>query len=217
MKKSHKKNAGGLSARVRFPEDEQKLPWLPMLLDSYAIIDTGVTIAVRDHEKKLNVKLACARGCHFCCRQHKDIPLYPHELVGLYWFASEKMAAPVRNILKGQLAVHAPGPACPFLIDHVCAVHPVRPVSCRWFNVFVRPCAPGEDPYYTRRGDVLDPIQDYTDRAFDAVLPFYNMKKEGDRANAVKLIRSQIMNLRAYDWKKLIVLMEKIDTQNNGM
>ena len=209
MKKPHKKNAGTLSARVRFPEDEQKLPWLPMLLDAYAIVDTGVAIAVRDHEKNLKVKLACARGCDVCCRQ-KDIPLYPHEVVGLYWYASEKMAAPGRDILKGQLADHAPGSACPFLIDRSCSVHPVRPVSCRWFNVFTMPCAPGEDPYYSRRDEVLEPIQDYTDRAFAAVFPFYNIKREGDRADAVKLIRSQIMNLQTYDWKKLIVLMEKI-------
>ncbi len=210
MKRSHKKNAGGLSARVRFPGDELRLPWLAALLDSYAVVDTGVAIAVRDHEKKLKVKLGCARGCDVCCRQ-KDIPLYPHEVVGLYWYASEKMAAPDRQILKGQLTDHAAGSVCPFLIDHVCSVHPVRPVSCRWFNVFTTPCAPGEDPYYSRRGDVLEPIQDYTDRAFGAVFPFYNMKKEGDTISAVKLIGSQILNLQTYDWKKLIVLMEKID------
>jgi Fe-S-cluster containining protein len=212
VKKSHKKTAGGLSARVRFPEDEQKLPWLPALLDSYAIVDTGVAIAVREHEKKLKVKLACARGCDVCCQQ-KDIPLYPHEVVGFYWYASGKMIAPFRDILKGQLADHASGSPCPFLIDHVCSVHPVRPVSCRWFNVFTTPCAPGEDPYYSRRGDVLDPIQDYTDRAFAAVLSIYNMKREGDAANAVRTIRSQIMNLQTYDWKKMIVSMEKSDSR----
>jgi len=212
MKRSHKKNAGGLSARVRFPGDEQKLPWLAALLDAYAVVDTGVAVAVRDHGKKLKVELACTSGCDVCCRQ-KDIPLYPHEVVGLYWYASEKMAAPDRDILKGQLSGHAPGSPCPFLIDHVCSVHPVRPVSCRWFNVFTTPCAPGEDPYYTRRGDVLEPIQDYTDRAFAAVLPFYNMKRDGDTISVVKLIRSQIMNLQTYDWKKLIVLMEKFDSR----
>ncbi len=210
MKRSHKKNAGGLSARVRFPEDEQKLPWLPMLLDAYAIVDTGVAIAVREHEKKLKVKLACARECDVCCRQ-KDIPLYPHELVGLYWFASEKMAAPVRDVLKYQLADHGAGSPCPFLIEQVCSVHLVRPASCRWFNVFITPCAPDEDPYYSRRGDVLEPIQDYTDRAFAAVLSFYNMKKEGGTDNAVRTVRSQIMNLQTYDWKKMVAIMEKID------
>jgi Fe-S-cluster containining protein len=213
LKKAHKKNAGSLSARFGFPGDEQKLPWLAALLDSYAIVDTGVAVAVRDHGKKLKVELACTRGCDVCCQQ-KDIPLYPHEVVGLYWYASEKMAAPDRQILKDQLADHAAGSACPFLIDHVCSVHPVRPVSCRWFNVFTTPCAPDEDPYYSRRGDVLEPIQDYTDRAFAAVLPFYNIKRDGDTISVVKLIRSQILNLQTYDWKKLIVLMGKYDSRN---
>jgi Fe-S-cluster containining protein len=212
MTKSHKKSAGALSARVRYREDEQKLPWLPALLDAYAIVDTGVAIAVRDHEKKLKVKLACARGCDVCCQQ-EDIPLYPHELVGLYWFVSEKMASLLRDVLKRQLAGHGAGSPCPFLIDHVCSVHPVRPASCRWFNVFTTPCVPDEDPYYTRRGDVLEPNQDYTDRAFAAVLSFYNMKKEGGTDNAVRTIRSQIMNLQTYDWKKMIVSMEKFDSR----
>ncbi len=214
MTKSHKKSAGALSTRVRFPEDERKLPSLPALLDSYAIVDTGVAIAVRDHEKKLKVRPACARGCDVCCQQ-KDIPLYPHELVGLYWFASEKTAAPVRDVLKRQLADHGAGSPCPFLIEHACSVHPVRPASCRWFNVFTTPCVSDEDPYYTRRGDVLEPIQDYADRAFAAVLPFYNMKREGDAMNAVKLVRSQIMNLQTYDWKKMIVSMEKFDSRKS--
>ena len=54
------------------------------------------------------MKLACSNGCDICCRQ-KDIPLYPHELVGLYWYASEKTSGPERDSLKNQLAAHAIG------------------------------------------------------------------------------------------------------------
>ncbi len=73
---------------------------------------------------------------------------------------------------------------------------------------------PGEDPYYTRRHNVLDPIHEYTDRAFSVLLPFYNiMGHAGGEEAAVKLIRAQIMNLQAYDWKKLIAVMEKVDTR----
>jgi uncharacterized protein len=214
MKKSQKNKSSGLARRLSFPEDEQRLPWLPLLLDAYAIVDTGVAIAIRDEEKRRKVKLACGNGCDVCCRQ-KDIPLYPHELVGLYWYASEKMSGPGRDSLKNRLAAHAVGSPCPFLIEGSCSAHPVRPVSCRQFNVFTAPCAPGEDPYYTRRDDVLVPLPDYIDRAFAAVLPFYNMKKEGDLAKAIKLIRSQIMNLQEYDWKKLVVVMENNDSEKS--
>jgi Fe-S-cluster containining protein len=208
MKKSQKKNISGLSRRVHFPEDEQRLPWLPMLLDAYAIADTGVAIAVRDEEKKQKKKLACGKGCGNCCAHQKDLPLYPHELVGIYWYVSGKMVPPGRDILRGRLADHARGSACPFLIDNSCSIHPVRPIGCRQFNVFTAPCAPGEDPYYTRRDDVLVPIADYTDRAFAAVLPFYNMKREGDLSQAIQLIRSQIMNLQSFDWGKLVAIMD---------
>jgi hypothetical protein len=74
--------------------------------------------------------------------------------------------------------------------------------------VFTTPCAKGEDPYHTRRDDVLTPIQDYTDRAFAAVLPFYDLKKELETGKAVRLIRSQIMNLQTFDWNRLVAILE---------
>ena len=40
MKNSRKKNSTSLSRRLSFPDDERKLPWLPLLLDAYAIVDT---------------------------------------------------------------------------------------------------------------------------------------------------------------------------------
>jgi hypothetical protein len=52
VKKSEKKKSYGLSARVHFPDDEKRLLWLPMLLDAYAIVDTGVAVAVRQKEKR---------------------------------------------------------------------------------------------------------------------------------------------------------------------
>ena len=215
MKKNKTQKSSGLSRRLPFPDDEKRLPWLPLLLDAYAIADTGVAVAIRDEEKRRKSKLACAKGCGNCCAHQADLPLYPHELVGIYWYVSEKMVSPGRDVLRDRLAVHAAGSACPFLIDNSCSLHPVRPIGCRQFNVFTQPCAEGEDPYYTRRGDVLVPIQDYTDRAFAAVLPFYNMKREDDLAAAIKLIRSQIMNLQTYDWKKLVAIMEQADARRS--
>jgi Fe-S-cluster containining protein len=204
-KQSPRKNSTGLSRRLRFPEDEERLPWLPALLDAYAIADTGVAIAIRDVERKQKRALACSRGCDNCCHQ-KDIPIYPHELIALYWYASEKLELPVKGMVRNQLESHARGAPCPFLVDHACAVHPVRPVSCRHFNVFSTPCAPGEDPYYTRRIDVLVPLADYTDRVFLAVLPFYRLS-ERDPGNAVRTIRKQPVNLQEYDWRKLAEVM----------
>ncbi|HWR72814.1 MAG TPA: YkgJ family cysteine cluster protein [Nitrospirota bacterium] len=209
MKKVKKHTAAGLTRRLHFPEDERRIPWLSLLLDAYAIADTGVAIAVRETEKKRKKKLACGKACGACCVHQKDLPLYPHEIVGIYWYASEKLAGPTREALKGRLAARASAPGCPFLIESSCSIHPMRPVGCRQFNVFTAPCAPGEDPYFTRREDVLEPIPEYLDRVFAAVLPFYNLKVEGDATGAIRMVRSQIMNLLSFDWSKLVGLMEK--------
>ena len=209
MKKNTKHTPAGLSRRLRFPDDERRLPWLSRLLDAYAIADTGVAIVVRDMEKKRRKKLACGKACGNCCVHQKDLPLYPHELVGIYWYATEKITGPARDVLRDRLANRAAGSGCPFLSEGSCSIHPLRPVGCRQFNVFTAPCAPGEDPYFTRRDDVLEPIPEYLDRAFAAVLPFYNLKAEGDASGAIKTVRSQIMNLLSFDWSKLAALMEK--------
>ncbi len=35
-----------------FPSDEQRLPWLSLLLDAYSIADTGVAIAITGYGEK---------------------------------------------------------------------------------------------------------------------------------------------------------------------
>ena len=92
--------------RMRFPDEESRFPWLSMLLDSYAIIDEGISVAIVKEETERNIKLACKEGCDICCRVNKDIPVYPIELVGIYWFSAEKAAQPIRETLKKQLSNH---------------------------------------------------------------------------------------------------------------
>lgn len=196
--------------RIRFPEEEAGLPWLPMLLDAYAIIDRGVMEAVRAEEERRGTKLACAKGCANCCRAHTDIPVYPLELVGIYWFASEKLAGRGRKTLKRQLMKHRGGTPCPFLVGDACIIHPLRPVACRQFNVFGAPCGQGEDPFFTRREDVLIPLEEYTNRAFSVMLPFYGVTGEAQKAHVIKnkLIHTQAENLQGLEWKNLIKAVE---------
>lgn len=209
--KKNKRESTRLSRRLHFPAEERRLPWLPLLLDAYAIADTGVAIAIRNAEKKLKKTLACGKGCGACCVHQKDLPLYPHEIVGIYWYVTEKITGPVREALRRRLVDRSHTAGCPFLVENACIIHPMRPKGCRQFNVFSAPCAPGEDPYYTRQEDVLQPDPAYLDRAFEAVLPFYNMNREGDTAAAIRMVRAQIMNLLSFDWSKLAQQMEKVD------
>jgi len=207
VKNTRQRTSAGLSRRLQFPDDEQRLLWLPALLDACAIADTGVAIAIRDAEKKEGRTLACGKNCDVCCHQ-PDIPLYPHELPGIAWYVSEKLGPDIKVRVLDQCSRHAKGSPCPFLVDRVCAVHAVRPISCRQYNVFTNRCAPGEDPYYTRRADVLVPLADYTDRAFAAVAAFYGMTHGRDREQVVRQIRSKIMNLQEHDWKDLTTVMQ---------
>jgi Fe-S-cluster containining protein len=204
-----------VSARLRFPEEEKLRPWLPLLLDAFALIDKGLSAAIQEHEKKFKTKLACKKGCGSCCRTHSDIPLYPLEMVGIYWYTIEKLGQPLRGILKKQLLEHRKGNSCPFLVDNACAIHNFRPIACRQFNVFASPCAEGEDPYYTRRKDVLTPSKKFTDRAIMVMLPFYGVTDEAAKAHAVNsgLIHSQACVLQACHWKELALRMDHFDTR----
>ncbi|HTZ16810.1 MAG TPA: YkgJ family cysteine cluster protein [Dissulfurispiraceae bacterium] len=203
----------GSVLRLRFPDDEGRLPWLPLLLDAYAVIDEGIAKAIAEAEKKKGLVLACGKGCGNCCSTHRDIPVYPLELVGIYWFVIEKLTQPLRAAVKGSLLGHRRGGPCPFLIEGACAIHPMRPAACRQFNVFGKQCEEGEDAYYTRRSDVLTPRREFADRAFSIMLPFYGVtgKKEMERAVKTRMIDNLARALQLCNWQELPVRMEEFD------
>ena len=199
-------------ARVSFPDDERDLPWLTLILKGYHILDRGVTAAISEAERK-GVRLACEKGCSTCCATHKDIPLYPLELKCIIWYVTEKIAAPSREILIKQLGSFRKSSACPFLIEGACSIHPVRPMACRQFNVFNRKCEDGEDPYYSRRQDVMEPVKRHVDQAFFIMLPYYGVKKETDRRKAIETgsFHRLAMELHSCNWRALAEKMKKHD------
>ncbi len=197
--------------RLTFPEDEAMLPWLSLLLDAYAVIDKGISIAISREKRKRKKRLACAEKCDTCCRINTDIPVYPLELAGITWYATEKVKQPLRGIMLQQLSSQVANPPCPFLISNMCSIYPVRPIACRQYIVFGRPCAHDEDPFYTRREDLLMPIQDFTNEAVFIMLPFYGISKEADRQKAIinQFIHTRVQNIFSCNWKSLA---EKIIT-----
>ncbi|MEW6602292.1 MAG: YkgJ family cysteine cluster protein [Nitrospirota bacterium] len=198
--------------RLSYPEDEKKLPWIGLLLEGYFIVDKGVARSI-DSAQKNGRKLACSRGCSHCCSTHKDIPIYPLEIAGVSWYAAEKLKGPDRMILKEQLAVFKKSDTCPFLVDTRCAVHPVRPLACRQFNVFGSPCAEGEDPYFSRRGDVMDPVKKHVDQAFFVMLPFYGIDKESERIKIIETgaFHRMVKELHSCNWRELAERMDRLD------
>ncbi len=203
------------SKRLDFPDDEKVHPWLCMLLDAFVVTDEGVAEGIRN-EIRRGRQLACGKGCSACCRTHKTIPVYPLELVGIAWFATEKLSGTARGQLKAQLLSHQKGEACPFLVDGLCSIHGVRPMACRQFNVFGEVCEEGEDAYYTRRQDVLTPIQRYTDKAFSKMLPFYGVQSKHERRKAIKEghVHQLARVLQELEWSSLAKKMEQYDETN---
>jgi Fe-S-cluster containining protein len=205
-------------ARAAFPDHELRQPWLKLLLDAYHIADRGVHEGVR-RETVQGRQLACAKGCAACCRTHTTIPIYPLELIGLYWYVIEQTAGEIRTALASQLSAHETGQPCPFLVDDVCAVHPLRPLACRQFNVFGRACAEGEDAFHTRRQDVMTPIKRYTDEVFDVMLPYYGIKDKDERRRIIRDGGQHVMAkvLQEYDWSKLAVRMGNGQAGNSAI
>ncbi|MCI0507076.1 MAG: YkgJ family cysteine cluster protein [Gammaproteobacteria bacterium] len=196
----------------QYAGDKQKHPWLSMLLDAYQTLDNGVASAIA-REEKLGRKLACHKGCAACCRTHKDIPVYPLELVGITWFVTKKVTGTIRSTLKQQLREYKEGNACPFLVDNACSIHFMRPFACRQFNVFGKVCAEGEDAYHTRRRDVLVPIKKYTDAAFDKTLPFYGVMNKMERKKIIKKgsIHQTVRILQSCNWQSLAQKMQEYE------
>lgn len=200
---------------THFKHDMVRFPWLAMLFNAYEIIDKGVRVAIEKEKKRHKIELSCRQRCANCCKTHNDIPIYPLELAGIYWYVIEKITGSVRQNLKKQLASHKK-PYCPFLVSESCSIYPVRPVACRQFNVFRKECSEGEDPYHTRRQDVLTPIKEFTDKAFMIMLPFYGITNEADKHRAIKnnLLHAHVQNLHSVNWKSLANRMDIFDYKN---
>ena len=210
MKKT--KSTSNKPKRFSLPEDEKNLPWLSMLLDAYHTIDKGVAASL-DAERKKHRKLACAKGCSSCCVTHKDIPIYPLELQGLIWYVTEKFSGPNREVLKIRLERFSRDSACPFLIEQACSIHPMRPMACRQFNVFFTSCEEGEDPFHTRRHDVMDPVKKHVDQAFFIMLPYHGIEKESDRIKFIEAgeMHNMVRELHGCNWKALAEKMGEFD------
>lgn len=194
----------GNKFRLSFPEDEKKHWWLPLLLNAYSIMDSGVFKDI-EREKRRGRVLACKKGCSHCCETHRDIPIYPIEIVGIYWFVSEKVNRPLREKIRQSLIKHCFGEPCPFLIDRVCSIYPMRPLACRQFNVFGEPCKEGEDAYYTRESDVLKPSNNYLGKALYETAPFYGVFLEEERIEFINSgkLNSLVRVLQSYPWIEL--------------
>jgi Predicted Fe-S-cluster oxidoreductase len=164
MKKIPSKKQKRLEEALKTPRDkyitEGKYPWLPALLDAYNIIDKGDEIELESITESNGRKIACSKGCSACCL-NPTVPINQVELQGLSWYVSEVMDQEIYDRISPQLLNHDQTTTCCFLLDGVCTVYPVRPIACRTFHVFDKPCEEYEDVSKTRPEDIAHSHKQY--------------------------------------------------------
>lgn len=205
-KMNRKQTAYPVPIRLNFPEYEEASNWLSMLFDAYFSADQGIFESI-EIELRKGRTLACARGCSACCKTHVTIPVYPLELMGINWYMSEKAHHDSYETILSQMLDFAPGKGCPFLIEGACGIHPMRPLACRFFNVFSKPCGEGEDPYYTRRKDVWTPDNKIKDKALSKMLPHYGIVQRAEKREAMKngYMHKFVKNMQDIHWPNVAI------------
>lgn len=182
--------------RVR--EAAPRLPWLTALIEACSILDRGVARGVAASGRTPS----CCAGCHACCSQL--IPISTIETLGLRWFALSHLRGDMALAVGRALLAQRQEP-CPFLVDGVCAVYPLRPLACREYIVFGSPCLAGERPDVSRPHDVLPLPRIAQLQAFTVLLPFYGVMGSDAREAALqnRLVLRDTRLLQQLDWQGL--------------
>ena len=187
---------------------ERLYPGLSLLLDAYASVDMGVNEAVQAQGRET----VCRAGCFQCCYQ--PIPVSPLEALALHRHMRHRLKPELRRVLERSLAscrgrsedVCLP---CPFLWDGICQVYALRPIACRQYMVFGRPCAQGEDAARDRPQDVLTPRNERMLEALVRTLPWYAGREPLPPSQPVKkevwqFFRSVTTVIQAIPWERFL-------------
>lgn len=125
-----------------------------MVLDGYHLHEVEQKRELRIAERERGAKVACGRGCFVCCL-NAEVPVMQHEVRAILWFLTSEISDDVRERIKPRMLGHEDSPECPFLLEGACSIYPVRPLGCRDFVVFRKPCGPGEDIAISRPHDIF--------------------------------------------------------------
>ena len=210
MSKQAKKKTAKLirnSDRIRYPEDEAAYPWLSVLLDAYHIQETGISVELAEEQKKRKGKLACRRGCGTCCMR-PTIPITEPEVQGILWFVAKQLPAEVRDTVAAQLLIRRKTTQCPFLVNSVCSIYPVRPIACRILLVFGEPCIPNEDIYLTRPKDIWVHSRDIGRKIAYTLLPLYGItgKRNKEEAFDAGYLNENTKSMLELPWEEMFGL-----------
>ncbi len=164
--------------------DEARHPWLTILLDTYYILTTGTTLALKDEEIRRGQTIGCGPGCTGCCLR-PEVPVTLLEVLGIWWYVMEKLPPEVSARLKQRLINRKASLQCPFLEEGRCVVYPLRPLACRFLHVFGSPCKPEEIPVQDRPQDVWLP-REAVPRAIFTMLEYFGFNTVEERLKALE-------------------------------
>jgi Fe-S-cluster containining protein len=131
-----------------------KYPYFAFLREAFETTDSYIMKALEQRRTEGKPMPVCKEGCYYCCLRN-SVPLTELEFRGISWYVGEMLAEPERSAVREQLLHCGETTRCPFLVHEGCAIYPMRPLACRNFYILRRACAPDEDPWTNRRGDVL--------------------------------------------------------------
>jgi Fe-S-cluster containining protein len=197
-----------MPTRETYPEAEKKYEWLGLLLDTYQLSDQLVADSLKLFAKN-GVHIACSEGCSNCCKR-PTVPVTELEMRGLSWYASEILSGEIRQSVKHRLLCHKDTAECPFLVNNVCSVYPVRPIICRQFYVKNTVCGEEEDILHSRPNDIVLPNPSMARATSMKLLEFFGIHSRLKKERAFKSgVLAQ--NTRPMHEHKLSVIAETIE------
>lgn len=175
------------------------------------IADQGTEKTIKDLNES-GATVACGNGCDACCR-NASVQLTQPELQGISWYASEQLAGDLRVKVRRRLEHHRETPECPFLVEHSCAIYPVRPLACRQFLVKSTPCAVGEDVSISRPSDIVRKPRSNAKKVAVQLLKFWNFHSEKARVKAFEngFIFEAGRMMHDYPWEMIARTMDHFD------
>ncbi|MBU1195594.1 MAG: YkgJ family cysteine cluster protein [Proteobacteria bacterium] len=95
------------------------------VLQNYRLLLERLNAHIQKVEAAFSDQIVCKKGCDACCR---FLSLFPVEAFSIS-HAYSQLPENIKHQINHRLHHHKD--ACPLLIDHACALYPVRPIICR--------------------------------------------------------------------------------------
>lgn len=201
-----------MATRYTAREAEAKYKWLKGILDTFYISDAQVEDHLETISKK-GITPACHKGCHACCLK-PTVPFTEPELTAISWYASEVLSGDLRPRVKQRLIEHKERLECPFLVDQVCSIYPVRPLICRQFLVKTKACEIDEDVSQSRPQDIIPlPRETVIRPVAMRLLDHYKFKSPIAKRKAFEagFISHNARDMHDFDWLLIAQTMQQFD------